>query len=124
MTDKTQASTPYPTLHLLKARHARERAAIAREAALDVLDWLQRSGVRAGVFGSLATDRFGAHSDVDFVIFDCPEGRKYHLEAGVEDRMRGLPFDLVYWDELDARFQARIAQEVVDAPSLERHQPA
>lgn len=97
----------YPSLDALREsrRSARERAALA--AAAVALRRLRGRGVRAAVFGSLATGRFGLHSDVDFIVLDCPPALRYRIEADVEDCMQGMPFDVAYADEMREPWRSR-----------------
>lgn len=57
-------------------------------------------GVHAVVTGSLACGRFGPHSDIDLLVVECPKHLKYAIEGIVEDQLAGMPFDLVYLDEV------------------------
>lgn len=79
-------------------RALREKA--ARHRAACVLQVLRKKGVRATITGSLASGRFRGHSDVDFLVKVCPHPLKYTIEADVEDIMRGMPFDVIYQDEV------------------------
>jgi hypothetical protein len=64
---------------------------------------LEQKRVKALITGSLADDSFDLHSDVDFLIIQCPREMKYVLEGIVEDALGNIPFDVVYLDELDPR---------------------
>jgi len=86
-------------------RHARERA--ARTAAAAVLRRLRERGVRAGVFGSLAAGRFDLHSDVDFLVLECPPQLRYRIETEVERGMHGIRFDVAYADEMREPWRSR-----------------
>ena len=100
MPSPTIARRDYPSLDTLHETRRRARERAARASALVVLRYLRARGVRAGVFGSLASGRFKLHSDVDFIVLECPSALRYGIEADVEDRMRGIPFDVVYADEM------------------------
>jgi predicted nucleotidyltransferase len=50
---------------------AERRRAMAHERALNALQALEATGLRAWVIGSLVKGSFSPHSDVDFVV-DCP----------------------------------------------------
>ena len=104
-TARTRAS--YPSLDELREsrRRARERAAVA--AAKAALQRLRDRGVRAAVFGSLATGRFRLHSDVDFLVLECPRALRYRIETDVEACMQGLPFDVAYADEMREPWRSR-----------------
>ena len=108
----------YPSLDALREarRLARERA--ARTAALEVLRSLRRRGVHAGVFGSLASGRFRLHSDVDFLVLECPPALHYRIEAKIEDRMRGIPFDVAYADEMREPWRSRALAGLRDESTL------
>lgn len=84
----------------------RRRLAAAR--ALRVLRSLRQKGVEALVVGSLAEGRFGPASDVDFLVVECPPHLRYRIEAGVEDVMLDIPFDVVYRDEARESFLKRM----------------
>lgn len=108
----------YPSLEALRElrRRARERA--ARAAAVEVLHRLRARGVRAGVFGSLARGRFDLHSDVDFLVLDCPLELRYRIETEVEDAMRGIAFDVAYADEMREPWRTRALTGLVDESDL------
>lgn len=76
------------------------RRKLALEAAARVLAWMEVRHVDARLVGSLAKGTFHAGSDVDFLILSCPRALKYRMEADVEDMMAGLPFDIVYIEEI------------------------
>lgn len=79
---------------------------------------LARQGVLARVTGSLAAGRFGTGLDVDLLVIDCPRALKYTIESLVEDCMGGLPFDVIYLDELPAPKRAGMLSVAVDANDL------
>jgi predicted nucleotidyltransferase len=108
----------YPSLDALREarRGARERAALA--AAAKALRRLRSRGVRAGVFGSLASGRFGLHSDVDFLVLECPEALRYRIEADVEACMQGIAFDVAYADEMREPRRSRALAAMRDESSL------
>lgn len=111
-------SSPIKTVQNRQARERREKAVCA---ACMALEWLQTQGVQAGVFGSLVTERFQPHSDVDFLIISCPQALRYTIEAGIEDRMGGIPFDVVYLDEAREPLRSRALGEVMYASNLCRY---
>jgi hypothetical protein len=75
---------------------------------------LRLLGVEVLVTGSLAIGDFGSHSEVDFLVFQCPRHLKYAIESVVEDVIDGLPFDVVYLDEVpDERVAGFVAKAVV-----------
>jgi predicted nucleotidyltransferase len=99
-------------------RRAAERRRLAVLRVKDVCAALSRMGVSTRVIGSLATGRFGPSSDVDLLVTDCPRHLKYAIEGLVEERLGGLPFDVVYLDEVPPRKRDRIEREAVDARNL------
>src|SRR6478609_6842983 len=88
----------------MAVRHAYDPATTRRELAIartaDVCAQLESIGVTARVIGSLASGRFGPKSDIDLLIVDCPHHLKYAIEGTIEEGLRGLPFDVVYLDEV------------------------
>ena len=108
----------YPTLDELREARRRTREQAARAAAIRVLRCLRRRGVRAGVFGSLTAGRFGLHSDVDFLVLECPPALRYCIEADVEDRMGGIPFDVAYADEMREPWRSRALAGLCDESAL------
>ena len=97
----------YPSLAELREMRRSSREQFARAAAIEALRSLRRRGVRAGVFGSLAAGRFGLHSDVDFIVLECPAALRYRIETVVEECMQGIPFDVAYADEMHEPRRAR-----------------
>ena len=116
--DPLPARGAYPSVEALREsrRGARERA--ARAAAIDVLRRLRARGVRAGVFGSLATGRFRLHSDVDFIVLECPPALRYRIETDVEKRMRGIAFGVAYADEMREPWRSRALAALRDESGL------
>jgi predicted nucleotidyltransferase len=100
------------------ASEADARRMRAMAAATAVVEALGGMGVTALVIGSLARGGFGPHSDIDFLITACPRRLKYAIEGVVEDLLGGLPFDVVYLDELPAWKVSRFAAGAVDARDL------
>ena len=43
------------------------------------------------------------HSDIDFLVVQCPRDMKYALEGIVEDALGNIPFDVIYLDEISPR---------------------
>jgi predicted nucleotidyltransferase len=95
---------------------SREQAAFSRAAA--VLKALEKRGVDAVVTGSLAAGKFGPDSDVDFLVRSCPRHLRYALEAGVEDIMLDIAFDLSYRDELPALILEQMVKTIATAEDL------
>jgi predicted nucleotidyltransferase len=97
---------------------ASERRRLAISRARNACAMLAGMGVTARVFGSLATGRFGLDSDIDFLVVECPRHLKYGIEGAVEDCLVGLPFDVVYLDEVPTWKRDRFTREAVDAGDL------
>jgi predicted nucleotidyltransferase len=95
-----------------------ERRRLAISGARAACETLAGMGVTIRVIGSLATGSFGADSDVDFLVTECPHRLKYAIEGLVEDCLGGLPFDVVYLDEIPAYKLDRFTREAVDARHL------
>jgi predicted nucleotidyltransferase len=95
-----------------------DRRARAISGAREAARALARQGVSVRVTGSLATGRFGSGSDVDLLVTDCPPALKYAIESLVEDCLGGLPFDVIYLEELPASKRARVLSIAVDASDL------
>jgi predicted nucleotidyltransferase len=75
-------------------------------------------GVTIQVTGSLASGRFGPESDIDFLILDCPRHLKYAIEGTIEERLQGLPFDVIYLDDIPKHKLDRFTKEAVYARYL------
>jgi predicted nucleotidyltransferase len=93
----------------------RERAVIGARAAIVALEKL---GVSAVVTGSLARGKFKAYSDVDILVTSCPRRLKYAIEGIVEDSLAGVPFDVIYLDELPAWKVGKFTEGALDASEL------
>ncbi|MDB5401545.1 MAG: uncharacterized protein QOD93_3130 [Acetobacteraceae bacterium] len=93
----------------------RQRAIAAAREAVDALTAL---GVTVLVTGSLARGGFGEHSDIDFLITACPRHLKYTVEGIVEDSLCGVPFDVVYLDEIPEWKVPHFIEGAVDARHL------
>ena len=94
------------------------RRAQAVAGAQDAARLLGELGVKVVVTGSLARGEFRPYSDVDLVVTACPRHLKYAIEGMVEEALRGLPFDVVYLDELPPRKVAEFMKAAVDASEL------
>ncbi len=77
-----------------------------------------RTWVAVLVTGSLARGGFGPHSDIDFLVTSCPRDKKYAIEGVVEVILDGIPFDVVYLDEIPAWKVSRFTRGAVDARDL------
>lgn len=108
----------YPSFDALREARRRERERAAVAAAGAALRRLRARGVRAAVFGSLSTGRFGLHSDVDFIVLECPAGLRYAIETDVEACMHGIPFDVAYADEMREPWRSRALAALRDESTL------
>ena len=115
---RTSARSAYPSLDELRETRRRARERAARAAAREVLRRLRARGVRAGVFGSLAAGRFRLHSDVDFLVLECPPALRYRIETDVEACMRGIAFDVAYADEMREPWRSRGLAALRDESAL------
>ena len=102
----------------LLASDARTREARARELAGRAICRLAERGVEARVIGSLARGDFLPHSDVDLLILRCPDDLRYRIEGLVEETLEGLPFDVVYLDEVAPERRTAIQSRALDASDL------
>ena len=109
---------PLSRIEQLIANDTRDREATARMRAADALDLLAEQGVAARVIGSLARGDFRLHSDVDLLVLRCPPALRYRIEGLVEDALQGLPFDVVYLDEVKPERRADIQRRSLDASDL------
>jgi len=107
-----------PTLDEILATHTNARTARARKAAAKALRALGRLGVDARLIGSLARGDHRLHSDVDILILHCPDKLRYRIEGLVEDALGGLPFDVVYLDEVAPARRAVLEREGLRASDL------
>jgi predicted nucleotidyltransferase len=87
-------------LEHLVAQRVDARRKDAEAATARVLTGLRSRGVVVEIVGSLARGSFDLTSDVDFLVLSCPPHLRYAIEADVEDEMAGLPFDVIYLDEV------------------------
>jgi len=98
-------------------RAAYRTAAIA--GARQAIAALARKQVEALVTGSLADKNFDLHSDVDFLITQCPRDMKYAVEGIVEDALGTIPFDVIYLDEIEPRKLRSFADKARRAEELD-----
>jgi predicted nucleotidyltransferase len=101
---------------LRRSTDQRRRHAVA--AARRAMERLSDLGVEVRVIGSLAAGGFKAHSDVDLLVVRCPPELRYAIEGVVEDEMGGLPFDVVYLDEISPPDRMALLEEARDAAVL------
>lgn len=95
-----------------------ERRLRAVAGAIAATQSLALLGVKVLVTGSLARGGFGTHSDVDFLVTECPRHLKYATEGVVEDELGGMRFDVVYLDEVQAWKLASFMRGAVHASEL------
>ncbi len=105
-------------LDALLDRDAAERRALALSAARRASAALSRLGIDARVVGSLARSSFAGHSDIDLLILSCPPAWRYRLESIVEDAVGGLPFDVIYLDEVPPHRRDALLAEARHASAL------
>jgi predicted nucleotidyltransferase len=98
-----------------RAEARRTRAVAGAKAVVAALAPL---GVRVIITGSLARGGFTQFSDVDFLVMECPRKLKYAIESIVEDTLEGLPFDVIYLDEVPAWRVPRLTEGAVEAADL------
>lgn len=111
-------STSVSHVERLALDQASERRGLAISRARQACAALAGMSVDARVIGSLASGRFEHSSDIDFLIVECPRHLKYEIEGVVEDCLGGLPFDVIYLDEIPAHKLVRFTEEAVDARYL------
>lgn len=96
---------------------SRRLRAIA-SARLAIAD-LRSSGVEMKLVGSLARGTFHEGSDVDFLVVSCPAHLKYAIEGSIEDHLLGIPFDVIYLDEIPADRLDRLDRFTRDAVDVD-----
>lgn len=111
----------YPTLSELTASRRAERRKRAVSAAGAALAMLAADRIEARVTGSLAREEasFGEWSDVDLLILSpVPEAQRGKLWLKIESLMGGLPFDLIFADEVDDRLLSSMLKGAKDARTI------
>jgi uncharacterized protein len=63
------------------------------------------------LFGSLLTDDFREHSDLDFAVAGLPAEHVYKVESEIESILQGMPFDLVYLETAPSYLVERIREK-------------
>ena len=107
-----------PTLDDILAARTKARTEQARKSAVRALQALERVGVEARLIGSLARGDHRLHSDVDILIVRCPDELRYRIESIVEDELGGLPFDVVYLDEVAPANRPKLQREALVASDI------
>ena len=92
----------------IKSLSAREKSALHRVE--QVLTYFETTGVSATSLGTITSDAFSGRSDVNFLIFSCPDHLCYRIESSVEDIMGPISFDVVYYDTFSENFKSRLAK--------------
>jgi predicted nucleotidyltransferase len=113
-----QATSPMSRIEKLLATDTRARVARVRVLAARALRRLAERGVEARLIGSLARGDFLLHSDVDLLVLRCPAELRHGIEELVEETLEGLPFDVVYLDELAPARRAVLERESLRASDL------
>lgn len=99
-----------------KDRHQRAERCAAR-----ILDQLGALDIDASVIGSLATGRFGLHSDIDILIRSPVDpGGRAAVERTVAGILRGtsLPYDLIFASDLTPAQREVFEHDLVIASGL------
>lgn len=104
---------------LVAAAGKRRTEALLR--AQDSLERLESAGIRAWVAGSLAKDRFGANSDVDFVV-ECARADEFKAFKIIEGAMVGFPFDMVPINRIEQDALPFFMEGALDASGLRARQ--
>lgn len=102
-------------------RRADRRREIAQACVSRVLADASERGIEISVVGSLAGDRFRAHSDVDLLVHGATDpARRILIERLVADHFRGsdIPYDLIFASDISSE---RV-QELLD-DSLKAAEP-
>jgi len=95
-------------VHPLLDRQATRRRHQALERARRVLSRFRNLGIEGYVVGSLASGRFMAHSDIDFLVTHCPRDiDRLLLEAEVEQLCGDMPYHLIFLDEIQDLYWRR-----------------
>ena len=78
---------------------SRKRAVLLKKAER-ACEYLAGLGTKeVYIFGSILTDKFDAHSDVDLAVAGIPWEHKYCVEGTIEDILGTEDFHLVYMED-------------------------
>jgi predicted nucleotidyltransferase len=78
----------------------RKQAALLKKAGA-VCEYLVGLGAKeVYIFGSILTDRFDAHSDVDLAVAGIPWEHKYCVEGTIEEMLGTEDFRLEYMEDI------------------------
>ena len=97
------------------------RRAIAVARVAEITSDLKREGVEVAMIGSLATGNFRAHSDIDLLVRTGVDSSwRARVERIVANRLRGtgIPYDLVFADDLTAERLREFEHDLVQTSSL------
>ncbi|MCL7421778.1 MAG: nucleotidyltransferase domain-containing protein [Methylobacter sp.] len=100
-------SNNYQLSGLLK-KQAKARQQRALSLANQAMAMMREKGIDVRLFGSILTNDFKSHSDVDFLIISCPDEWRYTIESYIESIMLDIPFDVAYLDELPPEYKERL----------------
>jgi predicted nucleotidyltransferase len=100
-----------PRLELPEAymERVRKRRSVALGRAEKVCRYLWSLGAsEVYISGSVLTEEFREHSDVDFGVMGLPSEHIYKVESKVEELLGGMLFDLVYMEYAPGYITRRI----------------
>jgi predicted nucleotidyltransferase len=63
------------------------------------------------IFGSLLSEDFREHSDIDLAVSGLPREHIYKVESKIEEILGGMHFDLVYLEDAPAYLVTRIKEK-------------
>jgi predicted nucleotidyltransferase len=98
-----------PLAHLEMIRLRQARALQRAEAACRYL--LSLGATEAYLFGSVLSERYRDHSDIDIAVYGLPQEQIYRVEGKIEELLDGAPFDLVYLEESPPHIARRIREK-------------
>jgi len=90
-------------LDMLIRRRADEHRKAAQACVSRILRDAKGRDIEISVVGSLATNRFGVHSDVDLLVHgNTDPARRVMIERLVADHLRGadIPYDLIFASDI------------------------
>jgi len=103
---------PRLKLSARQAERTRARRLLALERAEEACLHLCRLGAKeAFIFGSVLSEYFGEHSDIDLAVSGLPSEHIYKVEAAIEEIVGGMRFDLVYLETAPQYLVERIREK-------------
>jgi len=63
------------------------------------------------IFGSLLSEDFREHSDIDLAVSGLPRQQIYKVESKIEEILGGVDFDLIYLENAPAYLVKRIREK-------------